>query len=92
MTTTATPTPTATPAPGASAGAPSTSRQQQAWLTVAIREIMVKLTDKTFIIGTISTLVLVGLGILAGILLGGQPSHVRVVVTDPEAAAIAGRR
>ncbi len=89
MTTTATPTPTATPAPGASAGAPSTSRQQQAWLTVAIREIMVKLTDKTFIIGTISTLVLVGLGILAGILLGGQPSHVRVVVTDPEAAAIA---
>ena len=34
---------------------PATDRQP-AWLTVAIREIMVKLTDKTFIIGTLSTL------------------------------------
>lgn len=69
--------------------APAATHRQQAWLTVAIREIMVKLTDKTFIIGTLSTLALVGIGIAAGIFFGGQASHVTVVVTDPTAAAVA---
>ena len=63
-------------------------RRQPAWLIVASREIMVKLTDKTFIIGTISTLLLVALGIGLGWFVGSRPSNTTLVVTTAEAAAV----
>ena len=59
-------------------------RRQPAWLIVASREIMVKLTDKTFIIGTISTLLLVALGIGLGGFVGSRPSNTTLVVTTAE--------
>lgn len=63
-------------------------RRQPAWLIVASREIMVKLTDKTFIIGTISTLLLVALGIGLSWFVGSRPSNTTLVVTTAEAAAV----
>ncbi|MDI9627696.1 MAG: ABC transporter permease [Acidobacteriota bacterium] len=61
---------------------------QPAWLIVAIREVMVKLTDKTFIIGTISTLLLVAVGIGLGWFMGSRPSNTTLVVTSAEAAEV----
>lgn len=55
---------------------------QPAWLTVATREIMVKLTDRTFLISTISTLVLIAVGVVAGYFLGARPQVVTVAVVD----------
>lgn len=69
---------------------PNTSQRQPSWLTVAIREIMVKLTDRTFIIGTITTVLLIGAGISAGYFFGNRPSTTDLVVTS-EAAAAVGR-
>ncbi|MGI5950386.1 MAG: ABC transporter permease [Brooklawnia sp.] len=63
--------------------------RQPAWLTVAVREIMVKLTDKTFLIGTLTTVVLLGAGIAAGYFLGNRPSTTDLVVTSEPAAALA---
>lgn len=65
------------------------TRTQPAWLTVATREIMVKLTDKAFIIGTLTTLALVALGIGAGILFGSRGSSTTVAVVTPQASAVA---
>lgn len=78
-------------APQATPTSPQAGMQrdnQPAWLTVTIREIMVKLTDRTFIIGTISTLALVAVGIGVVWFIGSRPSDTTLVVTSPEAAAV----
>ena len=66
---------------------PATDRQP-AWLTVAIREIMVKLTDKTFIIGTLSTLALVAISMVASYFFTSRPQTLDVVVTDQAAVSL----
>lgn len=66
----------------------TTPNKQPAWLTVAIREIMVKLTDRTFIIGTLSTLLLVGIAMAAGYWFGSRPETTELVVTSQPAAEV----
>lgn len=66
----------------------SKKSRQPAWLTVAIREVMVKLTDKTFIIGTASTLALVAIGIVVSVLLTGRPTTIKAVVTTPQESVV----
>lgn len=62
---------------------PETANSRQpAWATVAIREVMVKLTDKTFILGTLSTLALVAAAVLIGYFFGNRTQTMDVVVTD----------
>lgn len=67
---------------------PTTTSRQPSWLTVAIREIMVKITDKTFIIGTITTLALMGVAIAAGYFFSSRPTTTELVVTSERAAVI----
>ncbi len=52
------------------------------WLTVAAREIMVKLTDKAFIISTLSTILFIFIAIGAGVFFGMQETTVKVAVTS----------
>lgn len=59
-----------------------------AWLTVATREIRVKLTDRTFLIGTLSTLLLLVAAIVVSYLLSSQPSRTTLVVTSQQGAVI----
>ncbi len=76
------------PAPAAPGSAAETGRQP-AWLAVTIREIVVKATDRTFIISTVSTLVLVALGFLAAYFFSGRTHHLDVVVTDRQVVPVA---
>lgn len=60
-----------------------------AWALVARREVVVKLTDRTFVLGTLATLaVLVGLIVLQG-WLGGRSTTYDLAVTTPQAEQVA---
>lgn len=63
--------------------------RQPAWLTVALREVTVKVTDKAFIIGTLSTLAMVVLAMVASFYFTSRPTTTTVAVTSPQAAAVA---
>ncbi|WIY83316.1 ABC transporter permease [Propionimicrobium sp. PCR01-08-3] len=65
------------------------SGRRPAWLLVTIREIVVKVTDKAFIIGTLTTLGIIVAGFAVGFLISGRADTTDVVVTTPEAAAVA---
>lgn len=67
------------------ARAPEQDRQP-AWLTVTIREIMVKLTDRAFILGTLSTLVLVAVGLAIGAFTSSRTQVMTVAVVDQAVA------
>lgn len=67
----------------------SASTRRPAWLTVTIREIVVKVTDKAFIIGTLTTLGIVIAAFVVSFLISGRTQTINVVVTTPEAAALA---
>lgn len=60
-----------------------------AWKVVALREVMVKLRDKAFILGTLSTLVLVIGGIALSSFLGSRTETKQVAVVDDAGAALA---
>ena len=61
---------------------------KHAWATVARREIMVKLTDKSFIISTVSTLVLTAVAFFGVNWFQNRATTTDVVVSDPQVAAI----
>lgn len=64
------------------------SRTQSAWSLVALRELQVRLTDRNFLIGTLATIVLIGLVFaVQGFLLGGSSTY-RVAVTDAGATDV----
>ncbi|GAA2179091.1 hypothetical protein GCM10009785_04390 [Brooklawnia cerclae] len=68
--------------------APDQERQPP-WLTVTIREVMVKLTDRAFVIGTFATLAMIVLAVAASVFFSSRPETMNVVVTSPESAAMA---
>lgn len=67
----------------------ASSERRPAWLIVTIREIVVKVTDKAFIIGTLTTLGLIVAGFAVGFLVSGRAQTTDVVVTTSEAATMA---
>lgn len=69
--------------------AQGTPARRPAWLIVTIREIVVKVTDRAFIIGTLTTLGLIAAGFAIGFLVSGRAQTTDVVVTTPDAAALA---
>ena len=69
--------------------AQGTPARRPAWLIVTIREIVVKVTDRAFIIGTLTTLGLIVAGFAIGFLVSGRAQTTDVVVTTPDAAALA---
>lgn len=86
MTTTTTQGPdstTSTPAPRRSTDAPRTTRR--AWLVVTVREITVKLTDRSFLISTFFTLALIAGSVAISAFLAGRTSEDVVAVVDPQA-------
>lgn len=68
--------------------AAESGRRQPPWLTVAIREMIVKLTDRAFIIGILSTLGLVIAVMAASWFFNSRPSTTVLVVTSQQAATV----
>lgn len=79
-------TPTTSPVPG-QAGT-SSGGTRSPWTLVMQREIAVKLKDKSFIWGTVLTLVLLIAALILPSFLGGGAASYQVAVTDQTAAAV----
>lgn len=62
--------------------------RRPAWLIVAKREIMAQLESKAFWVGTLSTMLLVGLSFLIASVLGGSGSTTTIAVSSDYAAAV----
>ncbi|MPV36117.1 ABC transporter permease [Georgenia subflava] len=83
MTTTApTPTPTGSPTVGVETSV------RHPWLVVATREIIVKLTDRNFMLSTALTLVLIAAGVVFSSWMSGRTTEHTVAVATPAAAEI----
>lgn len=67
----------------------TTNNRSGMWRIVALREILVKLRDKAFIISTVSTLALVIGGIALSTWLGGRADTKQIAVTSDAGAALA---
>ncbi|MEL4356409.1 MULTISPECIES: ABC transporter permease [unclassified Luteococcus] len=65
--------------------------RQAAWLTVMTREILVKVTDKSYIIGTLVTLALVLGSVAASAYFGSRPEHHQLAVVSAPAEQLAGQ-
>lgn len=91
--TAATANPTSTPAPDApgSGFAPAVELApvKNPWLVVTVREIMVKLTDRSFLISTAITVALIIAGVGLSAFLGSRSADHTVVVASSDAAVIA---
>lgn len=61
---------------------------KQPWLIVARREMMVKLTDKAFWIGTITPILVMVIAFAASYYLGGVGEATKVATNDPDGTAI----
>ncbi|WP_131103295.1 ABC transporter permease [Ornithinimicrobium sufpigmenti] len=79
-------TPTTSPVPGQDGTSASGTRSP--WTLVMQREIAVKLKDKSFIWGTVLTLVLLVAALILPTFLGGGAASYQVAVTDQTAAAV----
>lgn len=75
---------------GTGRGTGGTGRGQAPWVTVMTREILVKVTDKSFIIGTLTTLLLVLASIGASAYFSGKAQHYDVAVVDSQSEQVAG--
>ncbi|MEL4504859.1 ABC transporter permease [Luteococcus sp. H138] len=64
--------------------------RQAPWLTVMTREILVKLTDKSFIIGTLVTLLMVLASMGASAYFSSKATHYQVAVVDAPSQQLAG--
>lgn len=82
-TTTVTPTPAST-APTA----PEHGVVRNPWLVVTLREIMVKLTDRNFILSTVLTLVMIAASFAVSAFLGGRTTEYTVATTSADAAVV----
>ena len=65
-----------------------TARARRAWLTVARREVVVKLTDKAFIVGTVVTIALISVLLVVQGVLGNRTHTYDVTVTGSQAATV----
>ncbi|GGK56699.1 ABC transporter permease [Ornithinimicrobium pekingense] len=70
---------------------PSVTPPRAPWTLVMAREIRVRLTDKTFVLGTVLTVVLLLGAMVVPALLGGGGTEYRVAVTDATGAALVER-
>lgn len=61
---------------------------QSPWRIVAVREIMTKLRDKTFIFSTVFTLVIIAASIIASSLMGSRETTSTIAVVDQAGASI----
>ena len=73
---------------GRAAPAAPTATGQPVWPIVMTREILVKLRDRNFIVGTLLTLLLIGGGLGLQAFLGGKTSEVMAAVTGDGARAV----
>lgn len=62
--------------------------RQPAWVVVAGREVLVKLTDRNFVVTTIVTLVLLAGSFGLQVLLGGGTDEVRAVASGPQSRQV----
>ena len=62
-----------------------------AWTLVARREVMVKLTDKSFLIGTAVTLALIIGALALQVVLSGHTSTSKIAATSPAAVSMVGQ-
>lgn len=67
----------------------SNGNGQAPWVTVMVREILVKVTDKSFIIGTLTTLLLVLASMGASAYFSGKAQHYDVAVVDAQSEQLA---
>ncbi|PID53792.1 MAG: sodium ABC transporter permease [Micrococcales bacterium] len=86
MTTTGTDTRTGQPADDITAAAPN-----RPWAVVATRELLLKLTDKSFIIGTATTIAMFAAIFGANYFLANRSQHFDIAVTDARATAVVER-
>jgi ABC-2 type transport system permease protein len=77
--------------PDVTSPAPTVTPPRSPWTLVMAREVRVRLTDKTFILGTVLTVVLLLGAMVVPALLGGSGTEYRVAVTDGTAAALVDR-
>jgi ABC-2 type transport system permease protein len=77
--------------PDVTSPAPTVTPPRSPWTLVMAREVRVRLTDKTFILGTVLTVVLLLGAMVVPALLGGNGTEYRVAVTDDTAAALVDR-
>ncbi|MFC5999778.1 ABC transporter permease [Quadrisphaera sp. GCM10027208] len=68
---------------------PRLRRAQRPWLVVTVREMVVKLTDKNFLVGTVVTLALIAGSVGLSAFLGSQATTYEVAVVPAESAAVA---
>ncbi|MFC7405082.1 ABC transporter permease [Georgenia alba] len=66
----------------------STGSVQRPWLVVAVREVMVKLRDRNFVISTFVTLVMMAGAVAVSTWFGSRSSEYTVAVVDDDAARI----
>lgn len=83
-------TPTSTPAPTGTP-APRTRRATAPWLVVALREIVVRLTNKTFIVSTLVMVALIAGSLGLQAFVATRDDTLRVVATEPAGADLARR-
>ena len=75
-------------APAARGGDPGSASDSRAWLIVAAREIVVRVTNRAFIVSTVLTLVLIaGFGAFS-VWQGNRTSTYTVAVTSAEAGSL----
>ncbi len=72
----------------ASAADDERSTTRNAWMLVARREVLVKMTDKTFLVGTLFTLALIAGSVVLQIVLSGHTSTYGVAATSPQAVTL----
>lgn len=82
-----TPTPTTTGAPTSDAPAPTTPAHP--WLVVTIREVVVKLTDKAFILSTALMVVLISAAVAISGFMGARTTTFEVATLDEATTAVA---
>lgn len=76
---------TTSPAPPATA---QRRRARNPWLVVTVREMVVKLTDRGFLVGTLVTLLLIAGSVGLSALVGSRATEHTVAVVPAEAAAV----
>ena len=79
------------PAPAGGTGTSQVTAPRAPWTLVMAREIRVRLTDKTFVLGTVLTVVLLLGAMVVPAIMGGGGTEYRVAVTDDTAAAVVER-
>ena len=79
---------TRTPASSPSRATPPPGRPTAPWLIVTLREVMVKARDRSYLISTVVTLLLIVGGVAFNAYMSGRTSDYTVAVADSEAVSV----